>query len=160
MLKSVRITLAAMATIALTLAAFSTAAIAEPSYRTKTVDGDFETVSFDLTNVIVNRGLKVDSEGFVSKMLDRTKDATGNGSPYVDGRYYTFCSAKLSQATMDANPDNLAACPYVIFAYELKSSPGKTVIGYRRPLGAPGDASQKALDKIEQLLKGIIDEVG
>jgi hypothetical protein len=48
----------------------------------------------------------------------------------------------------------------VIFAYELKSSPGKTVIGYRRPLGAPGDASQKALDKIEKLLKGIIDEVG
>ncbi len=159
MLTSIRNVLWA-ATMALTLAAFAPVTLAEPPFRTKLVDGDFETVSFDLTNAIVNRGLKVESEGFVSKMLDRTKDATGKGSPYVDGRYYTFCSAKLSQATMDANPDNIAACPYVLFAYELKASPGKTVIGYRRPLGAPGEASTKALGEIEKLLKGIIDEVG
>ena len=136
----------------------SAVANAETAYRTKTVSGDFESVAFDLTNAIVNRGLKVDYTGHVSAMLDRTKDATGKGSPYVDGRYYIFCSAQLSQATMQANPDNIAACPYVVFAYELKSEPGKTVVGYRRPLAAGGDASKTALGAIEKLLQSIIDE--
>jgi hypothetical protein len=140
------------------VAGLSGAAEAEPAYRTKTVSSDFESVAFDLTNAIVNRGLKVDYTGYVSTMLDRTKDATGKGSPYVDGRYYIFCSAQLSQATMQANPDNIAACPYVVLAYELKSAPGKTVVGYRRPLAAGDDASKAALGEIEQLLQSIVDE--
>jgi uncharacterized protein (DUF302 family) len=143
---------------AIAVAGLSGAANAEPAYRTKTVPGDFESVAFDLTNAIVNRGLKIDYTGHVSTMLDRTKDATGKGSPYVDGRYYIFCSAQLSQATMQANPDNIAACPYVVFAYELKSEPGKTVVGYRRPLAAGSDASKAALGAIEKLLQSIIDE--
>jgi hypothetical protein len=143
---------------AIAVAGLSGAANAEPAYRTKTVSGDFESVAFDLTNAIVNRGLKVDYTGHVSTMLDRTKDATGKGSPYVDGRYYIFCSAQLSQATMQANPDNIAACPYVAFAYELKSEPGKTVVGYRRPLAAGDDTSKAALGEIEKLLQSIIDE--
>mgnify|MGYP001826785006 FL=1 len=140
------------------VAGLSAAANAERGYRTKTVSGDFESIAFDLTNAIVNRGLKIDYTGHVSTMLDRTKDATGKGSPYVDGRYYIFCSAQLSQATMQANPDNIAACPYVVFAYELKSEPGKTVVGYRRPLAAGDDASKTALGAIEKLLQSIIDE--
>ena len=147
-----------VAACAIALAGLSGAASAEPAYRTKTVSGDFESVAFDLTNAIVNRGFKIDYTGHVSTMLDRTQNATGKSSPYVDGRYYIFCSAKLSQATMQTNPDNIAACPYVVFAYELKREPGKTVVGYRRPLAADDAASKKALEAIEKLLDGIIDE--
>ena len=45
-----------------------------------------------------------------------------------------------------------------MFAYELKSEPGKTVVGYRRPLAAGDDASKAALGEIEKLLQSIVDE--
>ncbi|MGI9425703.1 MAG: DUF302 domain-containing protein [Hyphomicrobiaceae bacterium] len=127
-------------------------------YRTKTANANFEATWFDLQNAIVDRGLVIDYTGHVSKMLDRTSQATGAGSPYIDGRYVLFCSAKLSQAAMQADPNNLAVCPYIVFAYELKAKPGVTVVGYRRPLASEKAASASALSAIEKLLNDLITE--
>lgn len=125
-------------------------------YKILEIKQDFETTLFELKNAIVNRGLVIDYTGYVSKMLERTSGATGGGSPYKDARYMNFCSAKLSQAAMRADPDNLSVCPYVVFAYELKSRPGITRVGYRRPVASEDPAATKALANIEVLLNGII----
>ena len=127
-------------------------------YKILEVKQDFESTLFELDNAIVDRGLVVDYTGHVSKMLDRTSEATGGRSPYKDGRYMIFCSAKLSQAAMKADPDNLAICPYVVFIYELKSRPGLTRVGYRRPIASEKPEAKKALAAIEQLLDGIIKD--
>ena len=116
------------------------------------------TKLFDLSDVIVNRGLVVDYTGHVGKMLERTSGATGGKSPYLGARYLQFCSAKLSQAAMQADPDNLAICPYVVFAYELKSEPGTARVGYRRPIAGQSRASREAIAAVEKLLDDIIGE--
>ena len=128
------------------------------AYRVQTTSSDFETALFGLENAIVNRGLVIDSQGHVGKMLERTSKATGGSSPYLDARYLNFCSAKLSQAAMEADPENLAVCPYVMFVYELKSEPGKARIGYRRPFASEKPASRKALAAIETLLGTLMKE--
>lgn len=125
----------------------------------------FEDIEFDLKDAIVNRGLKIDYVGHVGAMLARTGEAVGDvkdkkvESPYRKAKYYQFCSAKLTHAAAAANPINLAICPYLIFAYELKAKPGVTVVGYRRPIGADGAESQKAVADIEALLKAIVSDV-
>lgn len=129
-------------------------------YKTIDVKTDFETALFDLSDAIVNRGLVVDYTGHVGKMLERTSGATGGKSPYLGARYLQFCSAKLSQAAMQADPDNLAICPYVVFAYELKSKPGTTRVGYRRPIAGQSPASREAIAAVEKLLDDIIGEAG
>jgi hypothetical protein len=58
---------------------------------------------------------------------------------------------------MEADPANIAFCPYVIFIYEAADRPGETVVGYRRPQAAAGsEASRKALADIDALLDGIV----
>ena len=52
----------------------------------------------------------------------------------------------------------MAICPCVVFADQLKTEPAKAHLGYRRPIGASGDASEQALADIEQLLKALVDE--
>ena len=59
---------------------------------------------------------------------------------------------------MEADPENLAVCPDVMFVYELKSEPGKARIGYRRPFASEKPASRKALEAIEALLAALMKE--
>ena len=119
---------------------------------------DFEAAVFSLENAIVDRGLVIDTTGHVGAMLRRTAKATGQNSPYIGARYVGFCSAKLSAEAMAADPDNLAICPYVMFAYELKAEPGKARIGYRRPAGSDAPASKTAVAKIEKRMSEILKE--
>ncbi len=145
--------LAVLATLSPTAFANSQA-----GYKIQTTASDFETALFGLENAIVNRGLVIDSQGHVGKMLERTSKATGGESPYLGARYLNFCSAKLSQTAMQADPDNLAVCPYTMFVYELKSEPGKARIGYRRPHTSEDPASKKALAAIDALLSALMKE--
>lgn len=125
-------------------------------YQVKTTSSDFDSALFGLENAIVNRGLVIDAVGHVGTMLERTSKATGGKSPYINARYLGFCSAKLSAEAMDADPNNLAICPYVMFVYELKAEPGKARIGYRKPGGSDTPASKKASAAIEKLLADIL----
>ena len=136
----------------------ASSALAGAHYQIKTTASDFDAALFNLENAIVNRGLVVDSVGHVGTMLARTSKATGGSSPYIGARYLAFCSAKLSVAAMQVDPDNLAICPYVMFVYELKSEPGKARIGYRRPMAVESAASKDAIAAIDKLLAGILDD--
>ena len=122
-----------------------------------TVEGSFDEVFAELQDAAINRGVVIDYVGHVGDMLARTGEATGIETPYADARYFQFCSAQLSGAAMAVDPSNIAVCPFVLFAYELKAEPGKVTIGYRRPFGA-GETGMGAVSAIEEMLKGIVDE--
>lgn len=98
-------------------------------------EAGYDDVKFDLQNAIISRGLTVDFNGKVSTMLERTGADVGSTRPiYKQAEYFTFCSAKLSRATMEAAPVNVGFCPYVVFIYETVTAPGTIYVGYRRPL--------------------------
>jgi hypothetical protein len=118
--------------------------------------GAYDDVRFDLHNAIIGRGLVVDFNGQVSKMLERTAaDLGGTRTIYKQAEYFTFCSAKLSRLTMEADPLNLGFCPYVIFIYETTAAPGTIHVGYRPPQRHGSVQSRSALEAVEGLLDSI-----
>jgi len=128
------------------------------SYYLAQTDSSFNDVMSDLNDAVVNRGLVVDFVGHVGDMLSRTANAANSKSPYVNAKYLQFCSSKLTHAAVAANVENMAICPYVLFAYEVTETPGKVMVGYRRPSGASDPASKVAIKNIEDLLRSIVDE--
>jgi len=127
-----------------------------------TVKAAFENVHDDLVNAITGRGLVVDHTSHVAKMLDRTgKDLGKTKKMYGEdqGIVFSFCSATVSRATMEADPHNIAFCPYTIAVYSSLAEPGKVHVAYRRPQ-RPDDspASKAALKQVEMLLDEIARE--
>ncbi|MBI3434003.1 MAG: DUF302 domain-containing protein [Proteobacteria bacterium] len=118
--------------------------------------GDYADVRIELENAIVGRGLFVDFNGQVSKMLERTGADVGSTKPiYKQAEYFTFCSARLSRATMESDPSNVGFCPYVVFIYETATAPGTIIVGYRRPQSHGSARSKAALEAVGTLLDGI-----
>lgn len=132
---------------------------AQENVKLYAVAGKYEDIKTDLTNAIINQGLTIDFTGNINAMLTRTGADVGSTKPvYTAAEYLTFCSAKLSRAMMEADPRNMAFCPYVMFVYESASKPGEIVIGYRRPLGGASESSKTALVEIDALLDKIARE--
>ncbi|GBE41984.1 hypothetical protein BMS3Bbin10_00040 [bacterium BMS3Bbin10] len=131
-------------------------------YKSISTEGSFETILFELKNAIIDRGLKIDYEGYLQEMLERTSQAAGsvtaagNKTPYLNARFLQFCSAKLTHEVVSANPLNIAICPYVVFIYEVRGRPGVIHVGYRKPISDRSIISRKALAKVEALLDGIV----
>lgn len=120
----------------------------------------FEDVREDLKLAIEGRGLVIDHESFVNRMLERTgKDLGATRKLYVDAQAFVFCSAVLSRKTMEADPANVALCPYTIVVYETAAKPGIVQVSYKRPWRPDGSAASKAaLKEVEALLDGIARE--
>ncbi len=141
--------------------ASSTAFAGEPGDTIKTVTGDFDEVFGDLQDAVINRGLVIDYVGDVGKMLERTADAAKGSdakAPYLNARYMQFCSAVATHQAVEADVQNLAMCPYVVFAYEARTDPGKVSVGYRQIELAPSTASQAAQAKVHSLLQEVVNE--
>ncbi len=119
----------------------------------------FEDVKADLRDAVINRGLVIDFSGDINRMLQRTGEAVGSTREiYKGAEFILFCSAKVSRAMMEADPANIAYCPYTMFVYEAAAKPGEIVVGYRRPAAAGSGASEAALSEVEKLLDGIARE--
>lgn len=147
--------------LGLAVAAFAVGIVAAAAQevRSYTRQGNFDDVKFELTNAITERGLTIDYNGQLGKMLDRTgADVGSTKSIYKNAEFFTFCSAKLSRAMMEADPMNAAFCPYVVFALERADAPGRVVVGFRRFPKTGSDASDKALADIDALLDGIVKQ--
>jgi hypothetical protein len=57
---------------------------------------------------------------------------------------------------MEADPANVAQCPYSITVYATAQQPGTVHVAYRRPWRPDGSAASKAaLKEVEALLDGI-----
>ena len=128
---------------------------------TRVKKGSFDDVRFELGNAVIATGVAVQSEGNVAAMLGRTAaDVGATETVYSRAEFIAFCSAKYSRAMMEADPANMAYCPFVVFAYETKAKPGEIVVGYRRPTvpASQGAAGLKAAADVEALLAKIVAE--
>jgi uncharacterized protein (DUF302 family) len=114
----------------------------------------FEEVRDELRLAIEEKGLVIDYHGLVNRMLERTgKDVGSARKLYAGAEAFVFCSAALSRKTMEADPANMAMCPYSIVVYETLKQPGTVYVAYRRPWRPDGSAASKAaLKEVEALL--------
>jgi uncharacterized protein (DUF302 family) len=120
----------------------------------------FEDVRDDLKSAIEAKGLVIDYQSYVNRMLERTgKDVGSARKLYADAQVFVFCSASLSRKTMEADSANVAMCPYTMVVYATAQEPGKVYVTYRRPWRPDGSAASKAsLKEVESLLDGIARE--
>ncbi len=120
----------------------------------------FDDVRDDLKLAIEGKGLVIDYQSFVNRMLERTgKDVGSARKLYADAQAFVFCSAALSRKTMEADPANVALCPYSMVVYEKAQEPGKVYVSYKRPWRQDGSAVSKAsLKEVEALLDSIARE--
>jgi len=124
------------------------------------LEASFEDVRFDLENAIVNRGLVIDYVSHIGAMLNRTaEDVGGEVKVFTEAQSMLFCSADLSRKAMEADPVNIAYCPYTVFVYEQPDTPGQVSVGYRKLAETGSDASKAALAAVNGLLDDITREV-
>jgi uncharacterized protein (DUF302 family) len=122
--------------------------MAEPIV-THSAAGKFEDVRDDLKLAIEGKGLVIDYESFVNRMLERTgKDLGATRKLYKDAQAFVFCSAAISRRTMEANAANIAYCPYSIVVYETLQAPGRVSVAFQRT----------GLKEVDTLLDGIARE--
>jgi uncharacterized protein (DUF302 family) len=120
----------------------------------------FDEVRDEVKLAIEGKGLVIDLQSFVNRMLERTgKDVGSARKLYGDAQAFVFCSAALSRKTMEADPANVSLCPYSITVYATARDPGTVHVSYRRPWRPDGSAASKAaLKEVEALLDGIARE--
>ncbi|MEO9824890.1 MAG: DUF302 domain-containing protein [Paracoccaceae bacterium] len=112
-------------------------------------EGSFEDATFAVESAIVDKGLVIDLVSHVGDMLNRTGVDVGSDEMIFDAAdIFVFCSAVLSREMMEADPMNIAHCPYGIFVAERD---GAVMVGYRSyPAGV--------MQKVEALLAEIVQE--
>lgn len=111
-------------------------------------EGSFGDATFAVENAIVGRGLVIDYVSHTGEMLNRTGADVGSTKElFVEADIFLFCSAQISRRVMEADPMNIAHCPYGIF---VADQAGDVMIGYRTyPEGLMQDV-QALLDEIVQ----------
>jgi uncharacterized protein (DUF302 family) len=117
--------------------------------------GDYMVVEMAITN----RGLVVNNVSHVGEMLARTGKDLGDGKQvFIKAEALEFCSAVVSRKMMEADPDNIVFCPYVISVYVVPGKPHEVRIAYRKPQITGSPASQQALKAVDELLSGIVKD--
>ena len=109
-------------------------------------DGAFEDAAFGVESAIVDRGLVIDYVSHVGEMLARTGADVGSDKMlFEEADIFLFCSAVLSRKVMEADPMNIAHCPYGVFVAEIG---GEVSVGYRNLPDGPMQEVQALLDEI------------
>jgi uncharacterized protein (DUF302 family) len=115
-------------------------------------DGSFEDAAFAVESAIVGQGLVIDYRSHVGEMLNRTGTDVGSDVRVFDNAdIFLFCSAVLSRRVMEADPMNIAHCPYGIFVTDRG---GQVSIGYRNLPGGTMHEVQALLDAIAREAAG------
>lgn len=139
------------------LAANPGGAVETEHYRIYETKGALDDVQQFVEEAVIEQGLAITHRGDVSDMLDRTAEDVGaKVTVYKAAHYMEFCSAKLSRSAMEADPRNLAFCPFVIFLYTLKDETDTVHVGYRRPPLDLPEPSGAALRKVDAMLDAIV----
>jgi uncharacterized protein (DUF302 family) len=168
-----RLVVTAVLAALLSIVGAGTSAIANaqinPRYTTS-IEGTFEDVYDEFKNAIINEGLTIDYVGNVDQMLERTSQAQIDTDDidqnlkqvtpvYLFAKYMQFCSSALTHKAVQANPNNLSMCPFLVFIYETNANPGRIIIGYRPPTLSTDKASKAISQEVVLFLNGIINEV-
>jgi uncharacterized protein (DUF302 family) len=132
---------------------------ASPAVQLRTVKGSYADVRERVVMALENRGLVINYTAKVGDMLERTgRDLGSQRRIYGNAEVFEFCSARLSRDTMEADPHNIAYCPYAIAVYTLPKSPGVVYLSYRPPLPAAGSIPVPSLQAVEKLLSDVVAE--
>lgn len=124
----------------------ATVLAAQDTAKTFAYDGSFEDAAFAVESAIVDQGLVIDYVSHVGEMLERTAADVGSDVKLYDAAdIYVFCSAVVSRRVMEADPMNIAFCPYGIF---VADKDGRVMIGYRTYPEGPMQEVQALLDSI------------
>ena len=108
--------------------------------------GTFDDAVFAVESAIIDRGLVIDYVSHAGAMLNRTGADVGSDKRIFDGAdLFLFCSALLSRKVMEADPMNIAHCPYSVFVIERE---GQVSVGYRELPAGPMQEVQGLLDDI------------
>lgn len=111
-------------------------------------EGSFEDAAFAVESAIVGKGLVIDYVSHTGEMLNRTAADVGSEVKlFTEADIFLFCSAQLSRKVMEADPMNIAHCPYGIFVAERD---GAVMVGYRSYPEGPMQDVQSLLDEIVQ----------
>ena len=111
-------------------------------------DGSFEDAAFGVESAILDRGLVIDYVSHVGEMLERTRADVGGEMLFEEADIFIFCSAVLSRKVMEADPMNIAHCPYGVFVAQMG---GEVMVGYR-------NLPEGAMQEVQALLDGIARE--
>lgn len=134
-----------MRKLSLALALVASPALAQDA-TVYTFDGSFDDATFGVESAIVGRGLVIDWVSHVGDMLARTGQDVGSDVTLFDNaEIYMFCSATLSRKVMEADPANIAFCPYSVYVAERE---GAVTVGYRNLPDGPMQEVQALLDEI------------
>ena len=126
---------------------------------TYAVKGSFDDIRERVVMAIENRGLVLNYTAHIGTMLERTgRDIGSERRIYTNAEVLEFCSAGMSRATMEADPRNIAFCPYAIAVYALPADPGRVHVSYRKPAVQGTARSVKALREVGKLLDAIARE--
>lgn len=128
--------------------ATATLAAAQDQSVTYGFDGSFEDATFAVESAIIGQGLVIDYVSHTGEMLNRTGADVGSTKPlFAEADIFLFCSAQLSRKVMEADPMNIAHCPYGIFVAERDDA---VMVGYRTYPQGPMQEVQALLDSIVQ----------
>lgn len=112
----------------------------------KHFDGSFDDAAFAVESAIIDQGLVIDYVSHVGEMLNRTGADVGSDQVlFKEADIFVFCSAVVSRQVMEADPSNLAECPYGIFVAETSDG---VIVGRRDYPDGPMEAVEMLLDKI------------
>ena len=131
----------------LSLSLFSPVLAQNPAI-TYAFDGTFEDATFSVESAILDAGLVIDYVSHTGEMLERTGQDLGSDVRIFDAAdIFLFCSAVVSRRVMEADPMNVAHCPYSIFVADRE---GEVMIGYRRYPDGIMQQVQALLDSLVQ----------
>jgi len=135
------------------VASLQISAAAADGVVTYTTSDSFGDATFAVENAILGKGLVIDYVSHTGEMLARTKaDVGGTKDLFEAADVFLFCSASLSRQVMEADPMNIAHCPYAVF---VADQAGEVIVGYRQmPEGAMQEV-QALLDDIAREAAGV-----
>jgi uncharacterized protein (DUF302 family) len=132
--------------VAIATIAFGAGVAVAQDATTYPFDGSFDDAAFAVESAIVGKGLVIDYRSHVGDMLNRTGADVGSAVKIYDSAdVFLFCSAVVSRKVMEADPMNIAHCPYGIFVTDLD---GAVAVGYRNLPEGPMQEVQALLDDI------------
>lgn len=124
-------------------------ALADGHVTTMPYEGSFEDATFAVESAIIGKGLVIDYVSHVGEMLNRTGADVGSDTAiFEEADIFLFCSAVVSRQVMEADPMNIANCPYGIFVADQGED---VTIGFRT---MEGDSMQP----VQELLTEIVSE--
>ncbi len=109
-----------------------------------------DDMEFAVESAILDMGLTIDFVSYTGDMLSRTMADVGSDVEIFSGAtLYNFCSARISRQVLEADPTNVAYCPYTIFVYSLPDNPDETIIGHQI---YPGDSMAPANALLDEII--------